>query len=253
MVRLTRGERFKDARLERNQHKKQTMDEVAAATGISKSLIQSLEDDDTKRSVGYDKVAKLAEHYGVTADFLLGLSDDPSPRKSAIDELGLSPEAVQWLNKLCSDYKSSNAINDIFTSSAFHLVIENLCDYYNSIIAEIIYDNIFLKHFPDYNDGTATREQLDTFFFDVGNDNTRNLFDSSVTDFLYAQRLIWDNTDGGHPLADVISQGEGFTVSDLAEYRVSKHLQATIRSINLRAREFFNTVIKHHGNDPGNP
>ena len=46
MVRLTRGERFKDARTVHNQHKKQTMDEVAAATGISKSLIQALEDDE---------------------------------------------------------------------------------------------------------------------------------------------------------------------------------------------------------------
>ena len=59
---LTRGERFKDARIVHNQHGKQTMDEVAAATGISKSLIQALENDDKERSVGYDKVAALAAH-----------------------------------------------------------------------------------------------------------------------------------------------------------------------------------------------
>ena len=66
---LTRGERFKDARIVHNQHGKQTMDEVAAATGISKSLIQALENDDKERSVGYDKVAALAAHYRVTADY----------------------------------------------------------------------------------------------------------------------------------------------------------------------------------------
>ena len=71
MAKLTRGERFKGARLDFNQHQKQTMDEVAAATGISKSLIQALEDDENDRSVGYDKVAKLAAHYHVTTDYLL--------------------------------------------------------------------------------------------------------------------------------------------------------------------------------------
>ena len=86
MTRLTRGERFKDARLVHNQHKKQTMDEVSAATGVSKSLIQSLEDDSVNRSVGYDKVAKLAAHYNVTTDYLLGLSDDPAPWEVKTDE-----------------------------------------------------------------------------------------------------------------------------------------------------------------------
>ena len=74
MARLTRGERFKDARIVHNRNGKQTMDEVATATSVSKSLIQSLEDDSINRSVGYDKVAKLATHYRVTTDFLLGLS-----------------------------------------------------------------------------------------------------------------------------------------------------------------------------------
>lgn len=100
MVRLTRGERFKDARIVHNWHKKQTMDEVSTATGVSKSLIQSLEDDSVNRSVGYDKVAKLAAHYRVTTDYLLGLSDDPSPVPSVVDDLGLSLKAVDAIERL---------------------------------------------------------------------------------------------------------------------------------------------------------
>ena len=99
-MKLTRGERFKDARTVYNQRGKQTMDEVTAATGVSKSLIQSLEDDDVARSVGYDKVAKLAAHYGVTADFLLGLSDDPNPAPSTVNDLGLSVKAVEMIESL---------------------------------------------------------------------------------------------------------------------------------------------------------
>lgn len=100
MARLTRGERFKDARNVHNQYKRQTMDEVSAATGVSKSLIQSLEDDTVNRSVGYDKVTKLAAHYNVTTDYLLGLSDDPFPMPSVIDDLGLSLKAVETIEQL---------------------------------------------------------------------------------------------------------------------------------------------------------
>lgn len=100
MVKLSRGERFKDARTVHNQHGKETMDEVAAATGVSKSLIQSLEDDEVNRSVGYDKVAKLATHYRVTTDFLLGLSNDPSPFPSIANDIGLSLKAVEVIDRL---------------------------------------------------------------------------------------------------------------------------------------------------------
>lgn len=94
MAVLTRGERFKDARNTLNQHGKQTMKAVEQATGVSASLIKDLEDDNSKRSVGYDKVAALAKHYGVSANWLLELSDDPAMQPSAVDELGLPPEVI---------------------------------------------------------------------------------------------------------------------------------------------------------------
>lgn len=97
MTTLTRGERFKGARLDHNQHGKQTMDDVAAATGVSKSLIQALEDDENDRSVGYDKVAKLAAYYGVSANWLLCLDGDYHIRPSAVDELGLSQKNIDYL------------------------------------------------------------------------------------------------------------------------------------------------------------
>lgn len=85
MVNLTRGERFKDARLVHNQHGKQTMKEVELATGVNESMIANLEDDEKLRSVGYDKITKLAIHYGVSADYLLGLS--PYPRLIVLDDI----------------------------------------------------------------------------------------------------------------------------------------------------------------------
>ena len=104
---LTRGERFKDARTVHNQFGKQTMDDVATATGISKSLIQALEDDEVCRSVGYDKIVKLATHYHVSTDYLLGLTNDPHPEHTATDELGLSSVVIDKIKSLKDMWPSS--------------------------------------------------------------------------------------------------------------------------------------------------
>lgn len=113
MHKLTRGERFKGARLDYNQHGKQTMDEVTIATGISKSMIQSLEDDESQRSVGYDKVAILAKHYGVSADWLLGLSEDYHKEPCAADQIGLSADVIHAI--LDADNETREGLN-IFLS-----------------------------------------------------------------------------------------------------------------------------------------
>lgn len=125
MCTLTRGERFKDARTVHNQHGSQSMNDVYEATGVSASMIKELEDDEKTRSVGYEKVAILAKHYGVSADFLLGLTKDPSIQPSAVDELGLSKESAQFFktvkngeNKLVSA-GSLPAINQFIDSSLF--------------------------------------------------------------------------------------------------------------------------------------
>lgn len=110
MAVLSRGERFKDARTIYNQHGKQTMKVVEEATGVSASAIKDLEDDNSTRSVGYDKVASLSKHYGVTADWLLGLYPYPHREHSAVDELGLSPATIQSIKRLKED--SEEEFND---------------------------------------------------------------------------------------------------------------------------------------------
>ena len=110
---LTRGERFKDARIVHNQHGSQSMDEVYSATGISQSMIKDLEDDEKNRSVGYDKIAILARHYGVSSDFLLGLSPYPTVEKDLeyiCKYTGLSEASVKYL-KLLTDVQAGKVIH----------------------------------------------------------------------------------------------------------------------------------------------
>lgn len=142
MSRLTRGERFKDARTVFNKNKKETMDEVFAATGVSKSAIQALEDDSISRSVGYDKVAKLSEHYGVSADYLLCLSDDPRLAHSAVDELGLSTYSISWLERLKTygedDPNFRRIINSIFEDLVFQKTVFNIANYIEALGIETL-------------------------------------------------------------------------------------------------------------------
>lgn len=102
---LSRGERFKDARVLYNQHGNQTMKEVKDATGVNQSTIQALEDDEITRSVGYEKVVALAEHYGVSLNWLLGLSsEDPYLKPTSVDELRLSSSVIRKIKKMEDPY-----------------------------------------------------------------------------------------------------------------------------------------------------
>lgn len=76
------------------------MSVVQAATGVSASLIADLENDEKDRKVNYIDVAKLAKHYGVTADWLCGISNDHHQTPCASNELGLSEKSIYSLKAL---------------------------------------------------------------------------------------------------------------------------------------------------------
>lgn len=126
MCKLTRGERFKDARTVHNQNGNQSMDEVYTATGVAASMIKDLEDDDKNRSVGYEKIAALAKHYGVSSDYLLGLSPNPTTNKD-IDAVckftGLTEKNIIYLNEHHID--STKSIERVGTYSQTTLALVN--------------------------------------------------------------------------------------------------------------------------------
>ncbi len=159
---LTRGERFKDARTVHNQHGKQTLRAVKDATGITESAIQALEDDDSTRVVGYDKVAALAKHYGVSLDWLCSLSDDPSRTPSAADDLGLDPCVIKEILKI----KKGNLLSDRFTQEGL-----------NIFLTESLKDGAVFYRYINHLQGVVEIEKEDTlsFFETLGFENDSNL------------------------------------------------------------------------------
>lgn len=176
-------ERFKDARIIHNKNGKQTMEEVANATGIQKSMISSLEKDDT-RGASFRDVAKLAKHYGVSMDWLCGLTELPtvnSDIRAVCEKTGLSVKAVECLFFI---QQSGHIFKDSFKGAPF----SELKSLYSFLICENnaffeILNTLILKNSAKYssdfeaNSYFLTREQA-LLFYDYSIQNTlKNLIE----------------------------------------------------------------------------
>ena len=56
---------------------KEQQTELAAAVGLAQTQISAIENG--KQATSFDKLALICEHYNVSADYLLGLIDEPRP------------------------------------------------------------------------------------------------------------------------------------------------------------------------------
>lgn len=90
---LTVQERLKDLRKnERNL----TLEQLAEATGLSRSTLGNYETNDFK-DISPFSIVKLAQFYGVSTDYLMGLTEQKNHSDTALDELHLSDEMIELL------------------------------------------------------------------------------------------------------------------------------------------------------------
>ena len=93
-VKLTIPERLKDLRIERGL----TLEQLAEATELSKSALGSYEADDYKDISPYS-IVTLAKFYGVSTDYLLGVSEIKNHPDTDLAGLHLSDEMLgYWSN-----------------------------------------------------------------------------------------------------------------------------------------------------------
>ena len=132
-IRLTLQEKLRDLRDE----KKLRLSDVAEATGIPTSTMQRLESDEDFRA-GYQDIESLARFYGVSTDFLFGLTDNRQHRNVEIDKLRLSDEAIAELtsgklnNLLLSEIIAHPDFADLI--AAFEVFVDRrISDYISAI------------------------------------------------------------------------------------------------------------------------
>ena len=89
---LTIQERLKDLRVERSL----TLEQLSAETGISKSALGKYEADDFKDISPFSMV-ELAKFYGVSTDYLLGLTEQKNHPNTELEALHLGDDVIEVL------------------------------------------------------------------------------------------------------------------------------------------------------------
>ena len=89
---LTIQERLKDLRVERGL----TLEQLSAETGISRSALGKYEADDFKDISPFSMV-ELAKFYGVSTDYLLGLTEQKNHPNTELDALHLGDDVIEVL------------------------------------------------------------------------------------------------------------------------------------------------------------
>jgi len=106
---LTFQDRVYDLRLSR----KLSLEELASQTGLSKAVLSRYEQDDDLKDPSARVIQKLAKFYGVSTDYLLGLTENKNHPNTALSELHLSDEMVDLL-------KSGKINNRLLCELALH-------------------------------------------------------------------------------------------------------------------------------------
>ena len=89
---LSIQERLKDLRVERGL----TLEQLEEQVNLSKSALGSYEAKDFK-DISHYAIIKLAKFYGVTADYLLGLSQTKNHPNADLADLRLSDDMIELL------------------------------------------------------------------------------------------------------------------------------------------------------------
>ena len=88
--------------------------DIADALKIKRETISMWENGSRDLKTGY--TVELAKLFSVSTDYLLGLTDDPAPKPSAVDDLGISPEAVSVLVQAKKKTHSSFCFSEIISA-----------------------------------------------------------------------------------------------------------------------------------------
>jgi len=147
---LSIQERLKDLRVERGL----TLEQLAEQTHLSKSALGSYEAEDFK-DISHYAIIKLAKFYGVTADYLLGLSQTKNHPNADLADLHLSDDMIELL-------KSERVDNSLLCELAAHPDFPRLMADLNGIagkqvqsanaIVDAVSTTIMKQHNPGLSD-----------------------------------------------------------------------------------------------------
>ncbi len=172
---LTIHERIKDLRVER----KLTLKELAEQTVLSSSALGSYEADDTK-DISHYALIKLAKFYGVTADYLLGLTETKHHPNANLADLRLSDDMIDVLKEGRVD---TALLGELVAHPDFMKLLGDISIYANGLAAMQVHnlnawvETVRAKYLSEYQPG---EQDMDVLFSDAILLRERDYFISRV-------------------------------------------------------------------------
>ena len=153
---LTIQERIRDLR----QEKKLTLEQLSEQTGLSKSALGSYESNDTK-DISHYAIIKLAKFYGVTTDYLLGVSEQ---KKADVTSMCPNPDNAEICGYLSSKKLNRRLLQELVSHKEFPRLLADIEIYIDNIAGmqiqnlnawiDVVRQELIAKHNPDKDDPT---------------------------------------------------------------------------------------------------
>ena len=180
-IRLTIPERLKDLRVERHL----TLEQLAEATGLSKSALGKYETDEYK-DISPFSIITLADFYKVSTDYLLGVTETKNHPNTDLHDLHLSDDMIALL-------KSGKINNRLLCEMATHKDFQRLM-----ADIEIFVDRIADMRIKDTNAVLeATRQQVMEKYNPGENDlYVRTLELAQISEDEYFSHVVHNDMDG---------------------------------------------------------
>ena len=180
-TKLTIQEKLKDLRV---IEKKKKLKEVAGETGISVSSLSNYESNEFK-DISPFALVTLAKYYGVSTDYLLGLTEARNHPDVKVAELHLSDDMLELLR---SDKINHRLLNEFATHERFRMLLTDM-EIYVDRIADMNFQTLALTM-------QAHRAELKAQFNPDPEDvQFRTLELCQVKDVEFVSRVIHDDID----------------------------------------------------------
>ena len=250
---LSIQEKLKDLRVGKGL----SLEELAKETGLSKSALGSYERNDYK-DISHTAIISLAKYYGVSADYLLGLTENIVEDSSTISELKLDDETVKILKSgvinnrlLCEiikhpDFWKFMSDTEIYIDSLAEMQIRNL----NSFVA-LMRNKILLR--DEISDSDHYLQTLKSCEIEE-NEYFSRLISEDITaitkDLKESHRRDTDTGDENNPLNDVIDIVKEYaTATDPMKATLStlsKQLGMNFNKMDPAEVQFFTTLVEKY-------
>lgn len=181
-VKLTVQERLKDLRV---VEKKLTLEELAEQTGLSRSALGQYESNNCK-DISPIAIVTLAKFYGVSTDYLLGVTENKNHPNTTLQELHLSDDMIDLLS---SGRINNRLLCELATHPGFVQLLTDI---------EICVDRIADMRIRDMNLLLeSTRQQILQKYAPADSDlYTRTLELAQVSEDIFYSHVIHDDLDG---------------------------------------------------------